>query len=196
VSIIGGFGTSTIMVPILIYFLPLPEVLLLTGIIHWFNDGWRLLFYRDGILWKMVLRAATAGVPASLVGAWLVIRTPKHLLFRALGIMLILYVIFIYVNPWFKMKTHQAIWYCRRRICRISIRPPWNKRRGCQHSLSLLDLPKEVFIAIGSAFTLIIDISRVTAYVGEGIKLDPALLWGLIIFIPASLLGSLIGRWW
>jgi uncharacterized membrane protein YfcA len=30
--------------------------------------------------------------------------------------------------------------------------------------------------------------------VGEGIKLNPSLLWGLIIFIPASLLGSLIGR--
>lgn len=33
-----GFGTSTIMVPVLSLFLPLPLVLLFAGIIHWFGD--------------------------------------------------------------------------------------------------------------------------------------------------------------
>ncbi len=60
--------------------------------------------------------------------------------------------------------------------------------------LNALDLPKAIFIGTGGAFSLIIDISRVIAYMDEGIRLDPILSWGLVAFIPASLLGSLLGR--
>jgi uncharacterized membrane protein YfcA len=194
VSIVAGFGTSTIMVPILIYFLPLPEVLLLTGIIHWFNDGWRLLFYRLGIRWTRLILAASAGIPASLVGAWLVIRTPQHLIFRALGIMLIFYVVFIYINPSFKMKRNRRFAIAGGIFSGFLSGLLGISGEATSIVLSLLDLPKETFIAIGSAFTLIIDISRVGAYASEGIRLDPALFDGLIIFIPASLLGALVGR--
>ncbi len=55
--------------------------------------------------------------------------------------------------------------------------------------LSALDLPKAIFIGTGGAFSLIIDISRVIAYIDEGIRLDPILIWGLVAFLPASLLG-------
>jgi uncharacterized membrane protein YfcA len=163
VSIIAGFGTSTIMVPILIYFLPLPEVLLLTGIVHWFNDGWRLLFYRDGIWGRRLVLAAAGGIPASLVGAWLVIRTPQHILFRTLGMMLIFYVVFIYINPCFKMKRTRLFAIAGGIFAGFLSGLLGISGEASSIVLSLLDLPKEVFIAIGGAFTLIIDISRVTA---------------------------------
>ena len=60
--------------------------------------------------------------------------------------------------------------------------------------LTTLDLPKSVFIGTGGAFALMIDIPRVFVYLSEGVKLDPAMSWGLIAFIPSSLLGSLLGR--
>ncbi len=96
VAIIAGFGTSTIMIPILVNFITMPEALLLTGVIHWFNDGWRLILFKDGIWWKRVLLAAIPGVIASLIGASLVLRIPQQYLLRALGVMLLIYVIFIY----------------------------------------------------------------------------------------------------
>ncbi|HWQ20203.1 MAG TPA: TSUP family transporter [Methanotrichaceae archaeon] len=60
--------------------------------------------------------------------------------------------------------------------------------------LSALDMPRAIFIATGGSFTFIIDASRVAAYMSEGIRLEPALWDGLIIFILASLLGSILGR--
>jgi uncharacterized membrane protein YfcA len=123
-----------------------------------------------------------------------VIRTPQHILFRTLGMMLIFYVVFIYINPCFKMKRTRLFAIAGGIFAGFLSGLLGISGEASSIVLSLLDLPKEVFIAIGGAFTLIIDISRVTAYVGEGIKLNPSLLWGLIIFIPASLLGSLIGR--
>jgi len=48
VGTLTGFGTSTIMVPILLFFLPLPQTLLLVGIIHWFGDIWKMFFSGKG----------------------------------------------------------------------------------------------------------------------------------------------------
>ncbi|MBI1956840.1 MAG: sulfite exporter TauE/SafE family protein, partial [Candidatus Niyogibacteria bacterium] len=42
IGTIAGFGTATIVVPIFLLIFPLPQTLLLGGIIHWFNDLARL----------------------------------------------------------------------------------------------------------------------------------------------------------
>ena len=49
VATVTGFGTSTIMVPVLVSFLSLPQTLLLVGIVHWFGDIWKMLLFRQGV---------------------------------------------------------------------------------------------------------------------------------------------------
>ena len=49
VGTLTGFGTSTIMLPVLLFFFPLPVTLLFAGIVHWFGDIWKMLFFRSGI---------------------------------------------------------------------------------------------------------------------------------------------------
>jgi uncharacterized membrane protein YfcA len=44
-----GFGTSTIMVPIMLLFYPLTQTLFFVGIIHFFGNIWKLLLFRKGI---------------------------------------------------------------------------------------------------------------------------------------------------
>ena len=64
-SVIGtlaGFGISTIMVPILLIVFPLPQTLLLVGIIHWFNDIWKMLLFRKGIRWNLFLAFGLPGI--------------------------------------------------------------------------------------------------------------------------------------
>jgi hypothetical protein len=41
VGTLTGFGSSTIMVPARVLFDPLPQTLLLVGIVHWFGDIWK-----------------------------------------------------------------------------------------------------------------------------------------------------------
>ena len=51
-SIVGtvtGFGTSTIMVPALLFFYPLPQVLLLVGIVHFAGNIWKMIFFHSGL---------------------------------------------------------------------------------------------------------------------------------------------------
>lgn len=141
-----------------------------------------------------MILAAIPGVIASVIGESLVIRIPQQYLFRALGIMLLLYVVVIYVRPSFRMKRTKIYAVTGGAFAGFVSGLLGVSGEVTSMLLSALDLPKEIFIGTGGAFTLIIDVSRVIAYVGEGIKLDPALSWGLIAFIPASLLGSLLGR--
>ena len=56
--------------------------------------------------------------------------------------------------------------------------------------LSIFDLPKAVYIATVGAIGLAIDSARVTTYVFEGATLPTQLLWGFLLFIPASFIGA------
>ena len=65
VSIIGtitGFGMSTIMVPVVLLFLPLPETLLFVGVIHWFGDLWKILLFKHGIHKKLLIYFGIPGI--------------------------------------------------------------------------------------------------------------------------------------
>ncbi len=194
IAIIAGFGTSTIMIPILINFISMPEALLLTGILHWFNDSWRLLLFKDGIWWKELMFSAVPGVIASLIGALLVIRIPQQYLLKSLGIMLLAYVVFIYVKPRFKLRPTKLYAISGGAFAGFVSGLLGVSGEVTSMLLTTLDLPKAIFIGTGGAFTLMIDVSRVFAYLREGISLDSSIRLELIAYIPASLLGSLLGR--
>jgi len=47
-----GFGISTIMVPVILFFYPLPAALLFVGIIHFTGDIWKVLFFKHLIFFR------------------------------------------------------------------------------------------------------------------------------------------------
>ena len=103
VGTLTGFGTSTIMVPILASFLPVPQVLLLVGIIHWFGDIWKMLLFRSGVRWRLIFLFGVTGIVATVIGGIVVFRTPEVLLARVLGAFLLAYVLFIFLKGRFKI---------------------------------------------------------------------------------------------
>ena len=80
-----GFGIATIMTPVLLLFLPLPETLLLVGIIHVFGSLWQVLLFREGIMWWLLIAFGAPGIITSFVGASISLDVPKEILSRALG---------------------------------------------------------------------------------------------------------------
>ncbi|MGH9857786.1 MAG: TSUP family transporter [Acidobacteriota bacterium] len=78
VDTLTGFGTSTIMVPVLLLFFPLPLTLLFVGIIHWFGDIWKMLLFKSGMQWRLLFLFGGAGLVASYFGASLIVSFPYH----------------------------------------------------------------------------------------------------------------------
>lgn len=189
-----GFGTSTIMVPIVLLFYPVPQTLLFVGIIHWFGNIWKLILFRKGFQWKLILSFGVPGIVASFLGASLVFNIPGIVLSQILGTFLICYVIYLFLKSSFKIKPSLLTGACGGALSGFfaGVFGIGGAVRGL--FLTAFDLPKEVYIATAGAIALFIDTTRLTTYFLKGARLEQLLLWGLLIFIPASFLGARIAR--
>src|SRR3989304_1238101 len=95
IGTITGFGISTVMVPVVLLFLPLPETLLFVGVVHWFGDLWKMFLFKKGIDWNLLIFFGIPGVIMAYVGASLVLTLPERLLSQFVGAILIAYVIYL-----------------------------------------------------------------------------------------------------
>lgn len=196
-SIIGtlaGFGISTIMVPILLIVLPLPQTLLLVGIIHWFNDIWKMLLFREGIKWKLFLAFGLPAIFASFIGSSLSLKIPREILSRALGIFLIAYVLFIIFNRAFKLSQKLSVAISGGALTGFFAGIFGIGGEINAVALSAFNMDKAVYIATAGAISFVIDSTRIATYIKGGIGIEPAIVSGFLIFIPASLIGAMIGK--
>lgn len=189
-----SFGTSTFMVPILGFFYPLNVTLLFTGIIHWFGNIWRILFFRLGRHWKLILLFAIPGIIASYFGAMLILNIPEALLSRLLGIFFILYVIFLFKNKDWKISTNKFTAIIGGLLSGFSsgIFGVGGAIRAA--FLSAYNLKKEVFFFTAAMIGIFIDSGRVIKYLLDGITLNNNLLITLALAIPVSFLGGYVGK--
>lgn len=194
VGTITGFGTSTIMVPILLLFYPVPQTLLFVGVIHWFGNLWKVLLFRGGIRWRLIIAFGLPGIAASFVGASLVFNVSHALLSRILAIVLIGYVVLLLFKESFKIPEGTATAAAGGAASGFmaGVFGIGGAVRGM--FLSAFNLPKSVYIATAGAIAIVVDTTRLIAYVAEGTRLETLLLWGMLVFIPASLVGAKLAK--
>ncbi len=188
---ITGFGLSTIMIPGMLLSYPLPMTLLFVGIIHLFGDIWKVILFRKGIQWKIVLWFGIPGILLSYIGASLSLQVPEIFLKRSLGLFMLIYVFYIYKNPEWKLHNTKMSSLLGGSLSGFfagifgvggAIRSAF---------LSIYNLPKEVFIFTSGMIALFIDITRVSKYFFSGdhtLTKEYTLL--LLVLIPISLLGA------
>ncbi|NIP26773.1 MAG: TSUP family transporter [Phycisphaerae bacterium] len=190
IGTLTGFGLSTIMIPVVLLFYPFKQAIFFVGIIHLFGNIWKVVLFHRGFRWKLILCFGIPGIAASFLGAKLAFEVPAGLLLRILAGFMIIYVIYLFVKPSFKIKqgTGSAVTGGALSGFLAGIFGMGGAVRGL--FLSSFDLPKSVYIATAGTIALFIDTTRVTSYYVEGARLEPSILWGMLIFIPASFLGA------
>lgn len=194
VGTLSGFGTSTIMVPVLVMFYPLPETLLLVGIVHWFGDVWKIWLFKRGIRWRLWLAFGITGVLYSYWGAMLSVNAPETLMKRVLGGFLLAYVVFLFARQSFELPATTAVAGLGGAASGFmaGIFGVGGAVRGA--FLAAFDLDKAVYIATSGAIAIVIDSVRIGEYVHGGTRLAPELLWGMLLFIPASFIGAELAK--
>jgi hypothetical protein len=189
-----GFGTSTVMIPVLSLFMPMPVALLFVGIIHLCGNIWKVLLFKTGFEWKLILYFGLSGIVASFLGASLSDYAEELPLKRILGVFLILYVIFLFAKrKWSLPKTGGTA------ICGGTLSGLFAGFFGVGGAvrgafLTAYDLPKEVYIFTSGLIALFIDVTRVSRYIWGGTRLEQNLLYTLIICIPVSFAGAYIAK--
>ncbi len=153
-----------------------------------------MILFRKGIQWKLILSFGITGIAATFLGASLVFNISTAVLSRILGSFLIIYVIYLYARSSFKIKQSLFAGACGGALSGFlaGLFGMGGAVRGL--FLTSFDLPKAVYIATAGAIALIIDTTRLTTYFAKGARLPTLLLWGLLLFIPASFLGAKIAQ--
>lgn len=196
-SIVGtltGFGSSTVMVPVVALFYPLPVVLLFVGIIHLFNDFWKIILFRQGINWKLLLGFGVPGIIASFIGASMALSAPEEIMTKILGIVLLGYVFLIVFEPRFRLPhtffatgAGGALSGFMAGIFGIG-----GPVRGM--FLSAFNFKKHTYLFTAGATAVFVDLSRIATYAAGDVRLEGVLLWGLLVFIPVSFAGAEVAK--
>jgi uncharacterized membrane protein YfcA len=185
-----GFGTSTIMIPVLSLFVPMPVALLFVGIIHLCGDIWKMLLFKRGIDWKLILCFGLSGIAASFLGASLSIHAEDLPLKRILGVFLIFYVIFLFIKRQWALPKTSGTAVCGGILSGLfaGFFGVGGAIRGA--FLAAFNLPKEVYIFTSGLIALFIDATRISRYIWGGTRLEENLLYALTACIPISFLGA------
>lgn len=189
----AGFGISTIMIPVLLLFFKLPETLLFVGILHLFDDIWKIVLFKKGIRWRLILSFGIPGVIASYIGASLILNISQIVLSRTLAAFFLAYVIFIMIKPNWKLTESYGIATAGGTLSGFfaGVFGVGGAIRGL--FLSAFNLPKEVYLFTAGVISSVIDVTRITKYALDGTRLDNFSLIGMILFIPASFAGAYLG---
>lgn len=189
-----GFGTSTILVPVLSLQYPLSETLLFVGTVHWFGDIWKMLFFKKGANLKLILLFGVTGIIVSFIGARLAGIFPDYILQRMLGGFLLAYVFFIWINPKWKLPKTNANALIGGGMSGFfaglfgvggAIRSTF---------LSAYNLDKTVFLFTSGAIGFLIDSSRIIGYVSGGIGFSKYTVIALIGAVVVSFGGAYFAK--
>lgn len=191
---VTGFGTSTIMIPALLFYYPLPQTLLLVGIIHFTGNIWKMLFFKRGLEWRLLLLFGIPSILAAYLGARLTSSFDEQFLSRILGAILLFYTIFLFMHSSWKVRANagSAIMGGISSGFLAGMFGVGGAVRGA--FLRAFDLSKESFIFTAAAIALVTDSTRLITYTLNQINLSMMLWYGMAVFLPMSLLGSWIGQ--
>lgn len=76
VTFFSGFGLGTILTPVFMIFFPVELAIALTGVVHFFNNIFKLILVGKNADITVLLRFGIPAVIAAILGSWLLISIP------------------------------------------------------------------------------------------------------------------------
>lgn len=189
-----GFGTSTLMVPVLVMYFPPIEALFLSAIIHWFVNLWKIIFFYRGLDFRFLGLFGGVGFVASYLGASMVVGLDEKYFLFPLGFFLVSYSTFLILRGNFKIPTTRFLAMLGGALSGFSAGALGVGGPIRSMFLTAFNLPKETYIATVGAVGVLVDSARITAYFISGAQLPKGLANGLFVFIFASLLGAIVAK--
>jgi uncharacterized membrane protein YfcA len=201
-TLFSGFGLGTILVPVFTLFFPVELAIVLTAIVHFLNNVFKLFLLGKKADWQIVIRFGIPSVVAALCGAFLLSKlsgidaiydyqvfgkvcfvTPVKL---TIAVLLILFSLFE-ILPSFK-NIQFAKTYLPLGGLLSGFFGGLSGNQGALRSAFLLraNLSKESFIATGVVIACLIDLSRLSVYYRNIAVHQEALDYGLILLATVS----------
>jgi uncharacterized membrane protein YfcA len=190
IGTVGGFGSSVFFVPVAEFFFDFKSVLILTAIFHDFSNTSKLLLFRRHIDYKLLLLYGIPSTVFVIIGAYLSNYVQSRYNELILGIFLILFSTFVFLNPKFKLSISKISSIVGGSTAGFlaGLIGTGGAIRGM--SLAAFNLEKNIFIATSAAIDFFVDVSRTIVYIRSGYYQPTHLL-----YLPFLLIVAFTGSW-
>jgi uncharacterized membrane protein YfcA len=157
-------------------------------------DVWKILLFKKGKQWRLLLLFGIPGIIASFIGASIVLEVSEAISARLVGIFLAMYVFFVF---------EKQTWH-------LQVKPFYALMGGTLSGffaglfglggairstfLGFFDLPKTEYLFLSGAIALLMDLTRVIKYLTDGASIDNFSLKVIGLAIPVTFIGSLLAQ--
>lgn len=193
IGTVAGFGSSTVFLPLALFFFDFKTALVLVALFHIFGNIGRVSFFRHGLDKHMLTVFGVPSVIGTFIGALLVSFIPHGTLKGILGIFLALYSIISFWKEDLKVKPSITNSIVGGSISGFlaGLIGTGGALRGA--FLTAFGLPKEKYIATFAAIALAVDFTRIPVYFAEGF-LNNQYYWYIPFLFIFALSGSFVGK--
>jgi uncharacterized protein len=192
-GVIAGFGSSTVFLPLALFFVDFKTALILVAISHIFGNLGRINFFRHGLDKKMLISFGIPSVIFSFVGASIVNVLSQDTLKIILGFFLIIVSILFLIKPELKFPPNIKTITSGGGISGFITGLVGTGGAIRATFLMGFNLEKTKYIATAASIALATDAIRIPSYLSQGFLLDQYIYYIPILFATA-IGGSFIGK--
>ena len=193
IGTIAGFGSSTIFLPLSLFFVDFKTALALVAFFHFSGNVGRLLFFGKSVDLKITPLFAAFSFAFALLGAWLAIQAPAALLKMLLGVFLVAYSLYSFVSPNFVLRSSKPMIVLGG--ASSGFLAGLIGTGGALRSAFVLGfrLDKEKYVATMAVASIAADLARTPLYLASGF-LEASQYYYLPILFAIALLASFAGK--
>lgn len=190
---IAGFGSSTILLPFAFLLFDLPTALALVAIYHIFGNIGRMIFFKQGLKWRLIF---IFGIPSLIfagLGAFFIAAIPQDILKFVFGMFIVVYAISAFLGKEVKLKPTDMNAVIGGGVSGFAaglIGTGGPFRAAFLHAFKS---PKNTFIATSAAVAMTADIPRLGVYIWQGYVTREQFLFIPALFVIAFA-GVFIGK--
>ena len=204
----SGFGLGTILTPVIAIFFPIDIAIALTGVVHFFNNLFKIALVGKNTDKTVLLRFGTPAILASFAGAWLLLKItvlPTLLQYELWGrvfeitpVKLIIALLLIVFSILEISPSFQKVQFGKEKLVWGGILSGFfgglSGIQGAIRSAFLIKsgLSKEAYIATGVVIACIVDFTRLSVYAS---RFTSANLHENLAFLISATLSAIAGAY-
>ena len=190
---VAGFGSSTVFLPLALFFVDFKSALVLVAFLHIFGNLARLNFFRRGLDVRLLVKFGLPGVLFSLIGALLVSAFPPSALKFALGLFLVVYSLFSFWQDKLRLKPTGFNLSLGGGLSGFLAGLIGTGGALRSAFLTAFGLPKDTYLATSAAAALAVDLTRIPVYLSQGF-LEKSYYPHVLLLLIVAFLGSYLGK--
>lgn len=193
VGTMAGFGSSTVFLPIALFFLDFKTALILVAIFHMSGNIGRITFFRHGFNRRLLLIFGAPSVIFTILGALLVNYVASEILKGVLGVFLIIFALISLFKSGFSFSPNIKNSFVGASLSGFfaGLIGTGGALRGA--FLTAFNLEKSVYIATAATISLAVDVTRIPVYFGSGF-LEQQFYYYIPILFFLAISGSFTGK--